>query len=246
MYQFNQLRFQFDWRGAALENIRILVCDRCNDTPQEQLRAIIVPADPTPVINARTQDFVAASTDYQTLSAPTVYDPATGIPIPGNTVLVNQDGQTMVTQPIGDPRGLDINAIMPLLGNKHFAVELNPLSVSSIGTDVINVTFSSPHGLVTDAQIVVQGLSDPRACGAFSIIVTTATAFSYRSSLSIPAASLLTSTTRMITAKIGLPYGFDQIPGKWGGTIAPVELVDRATETGDIRVTMSGDTRVLE
>ena len=116
------LHWQFDWRGAALENIRILVCDRCNDTPQEQLRAIIVPADPTPVINARTQDFVAASTDYQTLSAPTVYDPATGIPIPGNTVLVNQDGQTMVTQPIGDPRGLDLNAIMPLLGNKHFAV----------------------------------------------------------------------------------------------------------------------------
>jgi len=213
-YNFVDLSWQYDWRGAALQNLRVLVCRRCQDTPQEQLRAIVVPADPMPIINARPQDFVAAEMDYQTLSEPPVIDPATGIPIPGNTILVDQNGQNMLEQPLGNPRGLDINAVMPLVGTQAYGVELSPLSVSSVGTDQITVTFGSAHGLSTNAQIVVQGLDNAQACGAFSITVTTATVFTYQTGLAIPAASLLTATTRMVTALIGLPYGFAQIPGE--------------------------------
>jgi hypothetical protein len=57
------LAWQYDWRGASLQNLKFLVCETCYDAPQEQLRAIVVPADPTPIVNARVQDFVVAETN---------------------------------------------------------------------------------------------------------------------------------------------------------------------------------------
>ena len=211
-YNHVDLQWQYDWRGAALQNIRILVCNSCVDTPQEQLRAIVVPADPTPIMQARVQDFRQAETDYQTVTAPPIIDPTTGIPIPVNVTLTTQDGENLLTQQTGAPTGLTQGAVMPLVGKEHFSVKLNPLSISAVGTDQIAVTFSAAHGLVTDAQISVEGLSDPQACGFYSITVTTATAFTYQTNKAIPAASLLTGTTNMVTALVGLPYGFTQIP----------------------------------
>ena len=126
--------------------------------------------------------------------------------------LITEDGQNLLTQQVGPPTGLTQGAIMPLVGKEHCSVKLNPLSVSSIGTDQIAVTFSSPHGLVTNAQISVDGLLNPQACGFYSITVTTATAFTYQTNTVTPAASLLTATTNMVTALVGVPYGFAQIP----------------------------------
>jgi hypothetical protein len=57
------LRWQFDWRGTSLQNIRLLVCNQCTDEAQQQLRAIVIPADPIPVVNPRIQDFVTAETN---------------------------------------------------------------------------------------------------------------------------------------------------------------------------------------
>ena len=62
-YNWVDLKWQYDWRGASMQNLRLLVCDDCYDVPQEQLRAIVVPADPTPIVNARVQDFVVAETN---------------------------------------------------------------------------------------------------------------------------------------------------------------------------------------
>lgn len=58
-FRFNHhnLRWQFEWRGAALMNVRMLVCKRCFDRPQQQLRAIVIPADPVPIRNPRTEPF---------------------------------------------------------------------------------------------------------------------------------------------------------------------------------------------
>ena len=213
-FRYNRVNpnWQYDWRGAALQNVRILVCDTCMDTPQEQLRAIVVPADPVPIDQPRTQDFVQAETNYQTITAPPTIDPITGIPIPGTTTLSAQNGQNLLTQPIGEPAGIDQSAVMPLEGTTHYRVKLYPLSVSSLGSDQITVTFASAHGLSTNDQIVVEGLSNPDATGAYSITVTTATAFTYQTNVAIPAGALLTGTTLMVTANIGLPYGFDQLP----------------------------------
>jgi hypothetical protein len=189
------------------------------DVPQEQLSAIVVPADPVPILQARTQDFETAETDFQTTTAPSIIDPQTGIPIPvGDTILTQVGGDKLLTQQTGAPTGLDENAIMPLLGKEHFDVRLNPLSVSSVGTDQISVTFSSAHGLATNDQISVQGLSVKAACGFYSITVLTATAFTYQTNVAIPAGSLLTPTTNMVTASVGIPYGFEQIPQTGIGT----------------------------
>ena len=53
-YNHSDLAWQYDWGGASLINKRILVCQPCNDIPQNQLRAIVLPADPVPVMNPRT------------------------------------------------------------------------------------------------------------------------------------------------------------------------------------------------
>lgn len=52
-----RLRWQFDWRGQALQNTRLLVCPECYDRPQQQLRATILPADPLPIRNPRPEPF---------------------------------------------------------------------------------------------------------------------------------------------------------------------------------------------
>lgn len=211
-YNHAELKWQYDWRGAMIQNIKILVCDTCYDTPQEQLRSIVVPADPTPIINARTQDFETAETNYQTVSAPPVIDPGTGIPIPPSVILQTQNGQNLTTQPYGQPVGLTQPAVMPLKGTTAYAVKLPVLSVSSNGTTVITVTCSAVHNLTTNDQISVEGISNVNACGFYSVTVTTATAFTYETADTIPAASLYTPTTRIITASVGLPYGYTQIP----------------------------------
>jgi hypothetical protein len=206
------LQWQFDYAGAGLINKRILVCNDCNDVPQAQLRAIVLPADPVPIQNPRVQDYAAAETDYITTNAPTVYDPVTGIPIPSTTNLLAQNNQNFTSQPIGQPVGLDQNAVMPLYGQDAYRVNLNPLSITANGTTVITVTCSSAHGLSTNDQIAVEGLTNNAADGFYSITVTTATAFTYEVANAIPAGSLLQGTTLMVTALVGLPYGYTQIP----------------------------------
>jgi hypothetical protein len=183
------------------------------DTPQAQLRAIVLPADPVPIENPRVQDYAAAETDNVAINAPTVTDFWTGIPIPSTTDIVTQDGQNVTMQVVGRPRGLNQNAVMPLFNQTNYRVVLSPLSVSSqSGTSTITVTFSSPHGLNTNDQIAVEGLSNNSADGIYSITVTTATAFTYQVNNAIPAGSLLQGTTLMVTALVGLPYNYNQIP----------------------------------
>ena len=118
-FRFNHvnLQWQFDWAGASLINKRILVCNPCNDTPQNQLRAIIVPADPVPIMNPRTQDFVTASTNTRVTSGQNSINAQTGIPVPGGNTRTTQNNNTRVTQQTGEPPnglnetpGIDANA----------------------------------------------------------------------------------------------------------------------------------------
>ena len=53
----SKLVWQYEWAGMALYSKGILVCDRCYDTPDEQLRTVILPPDPPPIVNARVPDF---------------------------------------------------------------------------------------------------------------------------------------------------------------------------------------------
>jgi hypothetical protein len=52
------LVWQDQWSGTHIYNIQVLVCkERCYDTPQEQLRTILLAPDPLPVLNARVPNF---------------------------------------------------------------------------------------------------------------------------------------------------------------------------------------------
>jgi len=102
-YNHVNLRWQYDWRGASMQNIRLLVCNTCYDVPQEQLRAIVVPADPVPIVNPRVQDFVTAEQNTRVTSGQNTTDPTTGIPVPGGDTRITQDDNVRVTQQTGEP-----------------------------------------------------------------------------------------------------------------------------------------------
>ena len=104
-YNHVQLNWQFDYAGASLINKRLLVCRTCYDTPQEQLRAVVIPADPMPIINPRVQDFVTAETSTRFTSGQNTVDPSTNIPIIGGDVRITQDNNDRVTQQTGEPPG---------------------------------------------------------------------------------------------------------------------------------------------
>jgi hypothetical protein len=81
------------------------VCNPCNDTPQQQLRAIVVPADPMPIMNPRVQNFVTAETSTRYTSGQNTVDPVTGIPVIGGNVRVTQTDEDRVLQQTGEPPG---------------------------------------------------------------------------------------------------------------------------------------------
>ena len=105
LYNHQHLRWQFDWAGANMINKRILVCAPCEDVPQEQLRAIVLPADPVPIMNPRVQDYITAETNYRVTSGQNTIDPVTGIPIPAGDTRITQNDDTRVTQQTGEPPG---------------------------------------------------------------------------------------------------------------------------------------------
>lgn len=101
IYQHSELRWQMQWSGNKLVNLRQLVCRRCNDIPQTQLRAIVLPADPMPVMNPRVNNWQAAEGNFRTTSGQDTIDPRTGIPIPGTTMRITENDDTRVTQQTG-------------------------------------------------------------------------------------------------------------------------------------------------
>jgi hypothetical protein len=104
-YNRDRLNWQMDWAGASLINKRILVCNTCMDTPQQQLRAIVIPADPMPIVNPRVEPYAYDSVDRRQVSGYDTTDPRTGIPIPGGATRITEDDNTRVTQQTGEAPG---------------------------------------------------------------------------------------------------------------------------------------------
>lgn len=104
-YNHVDLRWQYDWRGASMMNIQLLVCNDCYDTPQEQLRAIVVPADPVPIQNPRIQNFVSAENNNRVTSGQNSINAATGIPVISGDTRITQNDKVRVTQQTGEPPG---------------------------------------------------------------------------------------------------------------------------------------------
>lgn len=102
-YNHCNLGWQYDWAGSQLINKRLLVCERCTDVPQEQLRAITLPADPIPIQQPRVEWFLQDETNYRVTSTPATIDPTTGIPVPGGDIRATENDNLRVTQQTGEP-----------------------------------------------------------------------------------------------------------------------------------------------
>jgi hypothetical protein len=100
-YNHVDLQFQYDWAGATVQNKRILVCRSCLDVMQPQLRAITLPGDPPPIINARPENYVTAETNYRVTSTPDTISAKTGIPVPGGDFRITENDNNRVTQQTG-------------------------------------------------------------------------------------------------------------------------------------------------
>lgn len=105
LYNHHRLQWQMQWGGASLYNTRMLVCDTCLDTPQQQLRAIVVPADPVPIQNPRIQDYATAETNTRATSGQNTVDQRTGLPIVNGDTRITEDDKVRVTQQTGEPPG---------------------------------------------------------------------------------------------------------------------------------------------
>ena len=57
-YQLMDLRWQYEWAGPRLQNLRLLVCETCLDKPQPNIKTIVIPPDPVPVLNPRPENYV--------------------------------------------------------------------------------------------------------------------------------------------------------------------------------------------
>ena len=213
-YNHVNLRWQFDWRGTSLQNLRLLVCSSCYDNPQEQLRAIVVPADPVPIQNPRIPDYVTAETDDIFAQTPSTTAPYVGIPVPQGADLTTESGVNITTQPVGPPLGLDPNGIMPLKDITFFDVKLDVASITTVGTNVITVTCNTPHNLTINSQVAVTGTSLNSIMGFYSVTVTTPYVFTYDIIPFIPIVpgNWQTATTIVATCSVGLPYNYTQIP----------------------------------
>lgn len=61
----NKMRWQYDWRGSHIINLRILVHEDELDVPQRQLGTLVIPPDPLPLVNVRPENY---SIDEQPVS----------------------------------------------------------------------------------------------------------------------------------------------------------------------------------
>lgn len=82
-YNLVDLQWQFQYAGPNLQNIRLLVCRNCYDTPQPQLKPRILPPDPVPVLNARPEYFAIDNHEF--------------IATDTGTILATDDGLRFVT-----------------------------------------------------------------------------------------------------------------------------------------------------
>ena len=209
-YNHVDLKWQYDWAGASLINKRILVCETCYDEPQNQLRAIIVPADPMPIINPRVEPYAWDDTDRRQVSGYNTTAPFVGIPVQrGDTRVTTIDGNlpdgTRVTQQTGEAPGgtnqkpgTDPNAV----------TYRNIITVADNGAGLIRITVTVTSGFITNQRVIIGDVNGVPANGRWVITVVNATQFDLQESTF---SGSYTSGGYVINDP-SLPYGFDEVP----------------------------------
>lgn len=206
LFNHSELRWQLQWSGNKLVNLKQLVCRRCNDIPQTQLRAIVLPADPMPVLNPRVQNYQAAVTDYRTTSGQNTINPTTGIPIPGTTMRITENDDYRVTQQTGEPPG----GKNTLPGTDPNAVTYRVISnAADNGSGLIRLTVNTTSGMITGQQVTIGDVvGTTEANGNWTITVISLTEIDLQNSTFANAYA----SGGYVVNNPSLPYNFDEIP----------------------------------
>jgi len=125
LYNHRDLAFQYQWTGPRTANQNLLVCSRCMDVPQEQLRTFAIPADPEPIPHPRVERYRVDN------------NPMSPIGIPFGTM----------TQAAGVKAAFDSNA------NKPFAFCAATFT-STTGGNTIGVNFGSSQDSIVASSFV--------------------------------------------------------------------------------------------
>jgi hypothetical protein len=209
-YNHVDLQWQYDWAGASLINKRLLVCNTCNDVPQQQLRAIIVPADPMPIINPRIEPYAWDEVDRRQVSGYNTTNQNTGIPVQqGDTRVTSLDNvatqNTRVTQQTGEPP----NGKNQLPGTDPDAVSYRNITNVSNYAGIIQITVNNTNGFKTSQRVIVGGVEGVIvANGSWTITVVDQTKINLQGSIF---SGSYTSGGYIINDP-SLPYGFNEIP----------------------------------
>lgn len=152
------LVWQTQWAGQHIYNIQVLVCkERCFDTPNEQLRTIVLPPDPPPIINARPPNFT-----YEE-SGPVQSTVAADV-LAGSNVL-----------PVVDATGFEVGDwIWVQLANATFG--LMQVWTVNTTTDVLTLTtllpYTAPYTGVVSVSETVGPLPPPPPTGFLYVVDT--------------------------------------------------------------------------
>lgn len=210
-YNHVDLKWQHDWAGASLINKRMLVCETCYDEPQQQLRAIALPADPVPIVNPRTEPFLYDETNTRQTSGQNSVDYWTNIPVPGgNTRVTTANGQATtdvrVTQTTGEPP----NGLNELPGTDPNAVTFRKISgVDNNGAGKVRLTMSTTNGLINGQNVTVREVNGvPGANGNFTISIIDTTHIDLNNS---SFAGYYVGGGYVINNP-GVPLGFTEVP----------------------------------
>lgn len=210
-YNHIDLRWQFDWAGASLINKRILVCDTCYDDPQQQLRAIVVPADPTPILNPRTEPYLYDETDYRQTSGQNTVDYWTNIPVPGgDTRVTTFDGQATNDKRVVQQTGEAPYGLNQLPGTDPNAVTYRQITaINNNGFGQIRLTMSTTNGMINGQRVTVREVNGvPNANGNFTISIIDSTHIDLNNSIFT---GYYVGGGYVINNP-GVPLGFDEVP----------------------------------
>ena len=210
-YNHHRLQWQYDWAGASLINKRILVCNTCYDQPQNQLRAIVVPADPTPIINPRTEPYAYDSSNTRQVSGYNTTNAATGIPVQGGDIRVTSSGGVQTSDPrVTQMTGEGSGGTNQLPGTDPNAVTYRTITnAANNGSGLIRLTVATTNGLITNQQVTVREVEGATSAnGNWTITVVNTTQIDLQSS---SFSGSYTSGGYVINNP-SLPYDFTEIP----------------------------------
>lgn len=101
-YLHRDLVWQVDWRGNNLQNLMLLVCERCDDIPQDQLRPIIIGPDPVPVKDPRPGWYASQMGFTPSFSVTEIIDGAV-VPAPSSGPWLTDGNGNVITDGNGNP-----------------------------------------------------------------------------------------------------------------------------------------------